>query len=99
MTRKTDVYTWRVSSTTKAGLEEAARSTNRSVAQLLDEIVADHLSSTSNGSESEIEHQRRIHAQAARFLGCFAGAVARRGERGRELVRTRLLKRRQARAR
>ena len=44
MPRKTEVYTWRVSSTMKASLEEAARNTNRSVAQLLDEIVAEHLS-------------------------------------------------------
>ena len=93
MNRKSEVYTWRVSSATKASLEEAARSTNRSVAQLLDEIVADHLSSTSNESESDIEHQRRLHALAARFLGCFAGGAGRRSERSRELVRARLKQR------
>ena len=98
MPRKNEVYTWRVSSTTKASLEEVARSTNRSVAQLLDAIVADHLSSASDGSESEIEHQRRLHARAARFLGSFAGNTVRRSERAGELVRARL-KRRHARAR
>src|SRR5229473_7435088 len=90
MPRKSEVYTWRVSSATKSSLEEAARSTHRSVAQLLDEIVADHLSSTSAGRESDIEHQRRLHARAARFLGCFAGDTEQRSERIRELVRARL---------
>ena len=41
MARKSEVYTWRVSPAMKASLEEAARCTNRSVAKLLDEIVAD----------------------------------------------------------
>lgn len=96
MSRKSEVYTWRVSSETKAHLEEAARSTNRSVAQLLDEIVAEHLSSA-NG-ESEIDQQRRLHSRAARLLGSIVGGVPRRSERTRELVRARL-KRRRARAR
>jgi hypothetical protein len=39
MARKSEVYTWRVSPSTKASLEEEARSSNRSVARLLDEIV------------------------------------------------------------
>ena len=60
MSRKSEVYTWRLSPATKATLEEAARSTNRSVAQLLDEIVAEHFSSARDTSESEIEHQRRL---------------------------------------
>src|SRR2546428_5900718 len=93
MPRKTEVYTWRVSSAMKASLEEAARDTNRSVAQVLDEIVADHLGTTGHAGESEIEHQRRLHARAAHFLGCFAGGGARRSERVRELVRARLKRR------
>ena len=87
------MYTWRVSSSTKTGLEEAARNTNRSVAQLLDEIVAEHLISDPT-SDSEIDHQRRLHARAARFLGCMSSGVARRSERARELVRARLNRRR-----
>lgn len=94
MSRKTEVYTWRVSSTTKANLEEAARNANRSVAQLLDEIVAEHLSSTEGTSESEVETQRRLHARANRFAGCIASGGGRRSERVRELVRARLKRRR-----
>lgn len=96
MSRKTEVYTWRVSSAMKASLEEAARNTKRSVAQLLDEIVAERLSGVGHATESD--RQRRLHARAARFLGCMAGDGARRSERTRELVRERL-KRRHAHAR
>jgi len=92
MARKTDVYTWRVSSAMKASLEEAARSANRSVAQLLDEIVAERLATTSDASEAD--RQRRLHARAARCLGCITGDVAHRSERTRELVRQRLKRRR-----
>jgi predicted DNA-binding protein len=99
MAGKSEVYTWRVSPETKAGLEEAARNANRSVAQLLDEIVADHLTSIRDRGESDSEHQRRLHARAARFLGCIHGQrTERRSERVRELVRERL-KRRYARSR
>jgi len=98
MSRKSEVYTWRVSPEAKARLEEAARSTNRSVAQLLDEIVAEHLSSGGQAGESEIEQQRRLHSRAARCLGSISSGAARRSERTRELVRARLKRRRAARA-
>jgi hypothetical protein len=94
MARKTEVYTWRVSSTMKATLEEKARNTHQSVAQLLDEIVANHLSTSDHESDSEIVRQRQLHARAARFVGCISSGVARRSERTRELVRARLNRRR-----
>jgi len=94
MARKTEVYTWRVSSTMKATLEEKARNTHQSVAQLLDEIVANHLSTSDPESDSEIDRQRQLHARAARFVGCISSGVARRSERTRELVRARLNRRR-----
>jgi hypothetical protein len=96
MPRKSEVYTWRVSPAMKASLEEAARNSNRSVARLLDEIVAERLDTP--GPLTESDNQRWLHTRAARFLGCIAGDVARRSERARELVRARL-KRRHARAR
>lgn len=98
MARKSEVYTWRVSPAMKANLEEAARRANRSVAQVLDDIVANHLSSTSKAGDSESAVQRRLHARASRFAGCIAGGGTRRSERVRELVRARL-KRRRPRAR
>jgi hypothetical protein len=98
MPRKSEVYTWRVSPAMKASLEEAARVTNRSVAKLLDEIVAERLDAIGQAGQADMDNQRRLHLGAARFLGCFAGGARRRSERTRELVRARL-KRRHARAR
>ena len=98
MPRKTEVYTWRVSSAMKAGLEEAARSKKQSVAKLLDEIVSEGLGAAEQENAAETNNQRRLHARVARFLGCMTGGVARRSERTRELVRARL-KRRRAHAR
>ena len=98
MARKSEVYTWRVSSAMKASLEEAARATNRSIAKLLDEIVAERLDATGQAGEAEMANQRRLHARATRCLGAFAGRSGQRSERARELVRARL-KRRQTRAR
>ncbi len=41
--RKTEVYSWRVSTATKARLEDAARNQHRTVARLLDEMVTESL--------------------------------------------------------
>ena len=77
----------------KASLEEAARVTNRSVARLLDEIVAEHLDA-GQPSEAEMDKQHRLHAKAARFAGRFSGTNPARGERAKVLVRLRLAERR-----
>jgi hypothetical protein len=90
MARKTEVYTWRVSPALKAGLEEAARSERRSVAKLLDQIVAQHLQAAGAGSGAEADRQRRLHERAARFAGRIAGNDPGRAEKSRELVRARL---------
>jgi hypothetical protein len=94
MLRKTEVYTWRVSSTMKASLEEAARNTNRSVARLLDEIVAERLDATGQTGEKEMDNQRRLHVRAARFAGRFSGTDPLRSERAKARVRARLTDRR-----
>ena len=93
MPRKTEVYTWRVSSAMKAGLEEAARNTNQSVARLLSEIVAERLDAAGQ-NEVELDNQRRLHVRAARFAGRFSGANSNRSERAKALVRARLTERR-----
>ena len=94
MARKSEVYTWRVSSAMKASLEEAARTTNRSVARLLDEIVAERLDATARTSAEELDNQRRLHARAARFAGRFSGINPVRSEGAKALVRARLTERR-----
>ena len=90
MARKTAVYAWRVSPLLKRSLEETARSEKRSVAGLLDEIVAEHLRKASGRSGSEAERQRLLQARAARFAGRIAGKRPDRAARARELVRARL---------
>ena len=85
---KTEVYTWRLSPVTKAALEEAARKQNRSIADLLEEIVSASLGRS--GQESDAERQRALHARAAEFAGCLAGADSQRAEQARERVRSRL---------
>lgn len=90
--RKTEVYTWRLSTATKAALEEAARDRERSVADLLDEIVAEYLTAPT-ARPTETEHQRRLHARAARFAGAFRGGAPNRSQTVRARVRARLVKR------
>jgi|SRR5213593_4334052 len=99
MARKSEVYTWRVSAAMKAGLEEAARKTNRSVASLLDEFVAERLDATGGTDEAEIDIQRRLHVRAARFAGRFSGTDPRRGVTAKARVRARLTGQRRARVR
>lgn len=94
MPRKSEVYTWRVSSSMKASLEEAARNTNRSVARLLDEIVAERLDATKRTGEADRRNQRRLHARAARFAGRFSGTDPLRSAKARARVRARLSERR-----
>lgn len=89
MSGKTEVYTWRLSPALKAGLEEMSRREGRSVAQLLDEIVAEKLALMKD-EPGEADRQRRLHERAARFAGCLSGSDPRRAERARELVRERL---------
>lgn len=93
MARKTEVYTWRVTPAMKGSLEEAARHKKRSVAQLLEEIVAEGLDAAGQENDVDANSQRRRHSKAARFLGCIAGGEAGRSERTRELVRARLKQR------
>ena len=94
MSRKSEVYTWRVSSAMKASLEETARNTNRSVARVLDEIVAERLDATGQTGEADRENQRRLHARTARFAGRFSGTDPVRSERAKTRVRARLAGRR-----
>src|SRR6266542_2689969 len=94
MTRKSEVYTWRVSPAIKVSLEEAARNANRSVASLLDEIVAGHLDATTQSGDADNARQRRLHERVARFAGRISGNDPRRAEEAAARVRTRLHSRR-----
>lgn len=90
MATKTEVYTWRVSPALKADLEEAARAGRHTVAQLLDEIVTEHLQGAHRRRGRERDEQRRLHLKAAAFAGRMAGTNPRRAEKVGDLVRARL---------
>lgn len=90
MGRKSEVYTWRVSPALKMSLEEEARATRRPLAEILDEIVVEHLRKAVRKSGLDDERQRRLHERAARFAGRISGGDPTRAERARDLVRARL---------
>ena len=90
MGQKSEVYTWRVSPEVKGGLEEIARRERRSVSQVLDEIVTEHLQADAQESSAEGDQQRRLHNRAARFAGRLSGGDPERAANARERVRTRL---------
>ena len=94
MERKIEVYSWRVSPTTKARLEEAARNQQTSVSQLLDEIVNGYLGAGDRDDGAEAERQRLLHLRAARFAGRMSGRDPQRSKQVRTLVRARLARRR-----
>lgn len=97
MGTKTEVYSWRMSSTTKARLEEEARRQQRTVAELLDEIVAEGLDATDDADGADVERQRELHRRASQFAGSIKGTDPRRSEKVRGLVRARLEHRARAR--
>jgi hypothetical protein len=70
---KTEVYSWRVSADLKEALEGEARRENISLAALLDRMarkwVKDH---EAERLEDEAE-QRRLHAEAAKYMGAISG--------------------------
>jgi predicted DNA-binding protein len=90
--RKNEIYSWRVSTETKAALERAARDQGKSIAQLLEELVESWLEQTNSGSQDE-EAQRRLHQAAAGWLGKLRGKDPFRSARAREDLRTRLKQR------
>ena len=93
MAGKTEVYTWRLTLATKTRLEDAARARQRSVAQLLEELVAKGLDQVA-ADDDEAEQQRRLHDRVAKHAGTIAGGGQPRSRQVRERVRARLRQRR-----
>jgi hypothetical protein len=84
--RKSEVYSWRVSSERLQGLERAARSRKRSVSSLLDEIAAEWLAANSPAAD-----QKRIREAAEVCIGSFSTGdptlTRKTSERVREIIR------------
>jgi hypothetical protein len=88
MTRKTEVYTWRLTPAMKASLEEAARREGCTISQLLGEMVTEKLWAAAEPEDAD--RQRELHERADAFAGRLAGRDPQRAARARELVRARL---------
>lgn len=89
---KTEVYSWRVSTDLKTGLEREARRRKLSVSAVLDLAAREWLNNTGAGEErgEDDAEQRRLHQAASKCLGAFAGGDAGRSENVRRTVRRRL---------
>ena len=88
MSKKSAVYSWRVSPDMKSALEAAARRERASVSALLERAAREWLArSRGRGDDTE---QRRLLARVRRCLGSIRGDDPSRAERSRVLVRARL---------
>lgn len=90
---KSEVYSWRISSSLKKVLEETAREEQATVASLLERIVAEWLNDHRLERNSEDEAQERLHAAAARTFGTITGRNPHRSRQAREVIRARLSRR------
>ncbi len=89
---KTEVYSWRVSTELKTGLERAARRRKTSLSAVLDLAAQEWLTRSGAANEDGAE-QRRLQQAASPCLGAFASGEARRSETVRQTVRQRLRRR------
>jgi hypothetical protein len=89
---KTEVYSWRVSSDLKTGLEREARRLKLSLSAVLDLAAQEWLGKSGEGIGDEAA-QQRLHQAADACLGTIAGGNPRRAESARAAVRQRLRRR------
>jgi predicted transcriptional regulator len=83
---KTQVYSWRLSRELKSELERAARLRRTSLSGVLEQAARAWLAQNSAELAEDAETQRKLHAAAARYIGCIAGDNPYRSERAKELV-------------
>jgi hypothetical protein len=89
---KSEVYSWRVSTELKTGLEREARRRRISLGAVLDLAARDWLARSGAEIDTE-EEQARIRRAASRCFGTMASGNPRRSENVREGVRERLRQR------
>jgi hypothetical protein len=89
---RSEVYSWRVSTDLKIGLEREARRRKISVSALLDTAARDWLENSGAASEAD-DVQLRLHKAAAKCFGTLASGDAHRSENARNFVRERLRRR------
>jgi hypothetical protein len=89
---KTEVYSWRLSPHLKSQLHEAARAEQKSVSDLLEEIVKNWLQRTRGGSRTEDDRQQRVREAALKCAGTIEGSPD-LAENARSEVRARIARR------
>jgi hypothetical protein len=89
---KNEVYSWRVSTDLKTGLELEARRRKTSLSAVLDVAARDWLSRAGSEVDGD-ERQLRLQQAAMKCFGAFAGGIATRSEDARQAVRRRLRRR------
>jgi hypothetical protein len=92
---KDDVYSWRISRARKAALEHVAREEHVSMAELLDRVTGEWITSRSAATGGEDAEQTRLRAAAARFIGAIRGGDPDRAAQARQRLRTILKERRE----
>lgn len=86
------MYSWRIDPVLKQDLEQAARTEQTSIAQLLEQIVQDWLYKKSSPDDEEV--QQRLHEAASQTFGAFRSRDSKGSEKVRERVRAKLRQKR-----
>jgi hypothetical protein len=90
---KTEVYSWRLSPGLKGQLEEAARTEQKSMAELLEDIAQEWLERFRDSNGDDAERQRILHEAAMRCAGTIHGNDSNRAQNARSLVRAQIARR------
>ena len=90
--KKTEVYSWRITSATKTAIENQARRERTTVSALLERITTEWIESRRGQTDDNAE-QIRLHASVQKTIGTIASGNPKRAERARENVRKRLRRR------
>ena len=88
--QRPEIYDGHASIPFREQLEEAARSRQTSVDQLLEQIVREWLERDRERSEDDEERQQRLRAAAAPFIGAIQGSDPTRSENVSSEMRARL---------
>jgi hypothetical protein len=94
---KTEVYSWRLDPDLKRRLEAAAHEEKTSIGALLDHIAREWLGRRASEADEEAL-QRRLHAEAAKWIGSIRGDDPTRSERVKERYRQYVLEKHRRRA-
>ncbi len=89
---KSEVYSWRVSTELKTGLEREAQRRKVSLSAVLDLAARDWLGKSGAEAGGDQE-QIRLHTAASKCFGALASGTANRSENERQTVRERLRRR------